>query len=192
MKAKTDVSGLVVNTDTMATLLGFTRQRINQLAKEGILEKQAAGRFPLMKNIQRYIEYLKSGQKPEEEEHAAKYWEEKALHEKAKRELAELRLARLRGQLHDAADVELVLTNMLATFRNRVLAIPQKVAPKVIGMNNLAEINETINVELLDALTELSEYDPIMFAGGEVIEEEDGDTVSEGIEIGSASTEVDS
>lgn len=194
MKAKTNISDLIVNTDAMATLLGFTRQRINQLAKEGILEKQAAGRFPLMKNVQRYIEYLRTGVKDKgdgDEEAQAKYWEEKALHEKAKRETAEIKLAKLKNQVHDAADVELVLTNMLVTFRSRIMSIPEKVAPKVLGMKNLSEISEVINAEVLEALAELSEYDPGMFSGVGEDEEEDDSAVSQDREVGCSASEID-
>ncbi|MFM1655639.1 hypothetical protein ACI7RC_26600 [Brevibacillus sp. B_LB10_24] len=194
MKTKTDISDLIVSTDTLATLLGFTRQRINQLAKEGILEKQAAGRYPLMKNVQRYIEYLRTGVKDKgdgDEEAQAKYWEEKALHEKAKRETAELKLGQLKNQLHDAADVELVMTNMLATFRSRILSIPEKVSPKVLGVKNLSEISDAINTEVLEALAELSEYDPGMFAGVGVDETEDGQPIPEDLEIGGSTAEID-
>lgn len=186
-----DISDLIVNTDTMANLLGYTRQRINQLAKEGILEKKAPGRFYLMLNVQRYIDFLKAGQHEEEEESQAAYWEEKALHEKAKREMAELKLAKLKNRLHDADDVEMVMTNMLATFRSRILGIPQKIAPQILGMENLAEINEMINQELELALAELSEYNPEMFAGGEEIEEEDDQVIPENTEDGCTPTEAD-
>ncbi|HOV79377.1 MAG TPA: hypothetical protein PK728_04665 [Bacillota bacterium] len=173
---KTDISDIIVNTDVLADLLGYTRQRINQLTREGVLEKQAPGRFLLMRNIKRYIDFVRTGQiTGQDSEAEAQYWEEKALHEKAKRQTAELKLAKLRNQLHDAADVEMVMTNMLTTFRNRILAIPQKAAPKIIGMKNLAEISEAINIELLEALTELSDYDPAIFAGGEEFEEPDED-----------------
>ncbi len=169
---KRDISDLVVSTDVLADLLGYTRQRINQLAKEGVLEKQAPGRFLLKLNIKKYLDFIRAGQVSDDEREAtARYWEEKARHEKAKREIAELKLARLKNQLHDAATIELMMTNMLTTFRNRILAIPQKVAPKIIGMKNLAEISEVINAELLEALNELSEYDPALFAGGEDIDE---------------------
>jgi hypothetical protein len=194
MKAKTDISDLIVSTDAMATLLGFTRQRINQLAKEGILEKQAAGRYPLMKNVQRYIEYLRTGVKDkgdEDDEAQAKYWEEKALHEKAKREMAEIKLAKLKNQMHDASDVELVMTNMLVTFRTRILAIPDKVAPRVIGLKNLSEISDAINNELLEALTELSEYDPALFAGGGDDETEDDQPVPEDSPCSGSTSEID-
>lgn len=188
---KKDISDLVVSTDVMADILGFTRRRVNQLVNEGVLERKAPGRFLLLQNVKKYLEFLRTGQYEEEEEAQAEYWEEKALHEKAKREMAELKLAKLKNQLHDATDIELVMTNMLVNFRNRILGIPQKVAPKIIGIENLAEISEIINNELLEALTELSEYDPAMFAGGEIIEEEDDQSVSEDIGSGSATAEAD-
>lgn len=185
-----DISDLVVNTDVMADLLGFTRQRINQLASEGVLDKQSPGRYLLYRNIKRYVDFLRAGQRSGEEEEAqADYWSEKALHEKAKRETAEIRLAQLKGQMHEAADVEMVMTNMLATFRNRVLAIPQKTAPKIIGLDNLAEINEAINVELLEALTELSEYDPTLFGSDELVECENDSVSQENIEGSSSTTQ---
>lgn len=193
MDAKKDISDLVVNTDVLADILGYTRQRINQLAKEGVLEKQAPGRFLLKLNIKKYLDFIRAGQVNDEEEETAKqYWEEKALHEKAKRQIAELKLARLQNRLHDAADVELVMTNMLTTFRNRILAIPQKVAPKIIGMKNLAEISEVINAELLEALNELSDYDPSLFAGSEDFEEleEDDEVVSQDSQSSGSATEI--
>jgi phage terminase Nu1 subunit (DNA packaging protein) len=191
-KRADDIGEIIVNTDAMAKLLGFTRQRINQLAQEGILEKQAAGRWPLMKNVQRYIEYLRTGVKDRDadEEAQAMYWEEKALHEKAKREMAEIKLAKLKNQMHDAADVEFVMTNMLVTFRNRILAIPDKVAPKVLGVKNLSEISDIISTELHEALTELSEYDPALFVGGGE-DAEDDTVVSEDPEGGGTAAEAD-
>lgn len=192
MDVKKDLSDIVVNTDALANLLGYTRQRINQLAKEGVLEKQAPGRFLLLKNVQKFIDFVRTGQRPSEEDEAnAKYWEEKALHEKAKRETAQIRLAKLKNQMHDAADVELVMTNMLVTFRSRILSIPDKVAPKVLGVKSLSEISESINTELLEALTELSEYDPSMFAGGGDDEEEDDELVSEDSSGSSPASEAD-
>lgn len=192
-KRSGDVGEIIVSTDALAKMFGFTRQRINQLAQEGILEKQAAGRWPLMKNVQRYIDYLKTGVKDREndEEAQAMYWEEKALHEKAKREMAEIKLAKLKGQMHDAADIELVMTNMLVTFRTRILAIPDKLAPKVLGVKNLSEISDAINTELLEALTELSEYDPALFAGGSENETENDQSISEDPPSGSSSAKAD-
>jgi phage terminase Nu1 subunit (DNA packaging protein) len=174
INVKNDISDLIVSTDVLDDLLGYTRRHINQLTREGVLERKAPGRFLLMQNIKKYIDFIRTGQRSDEEEEAtAQYWEEKALHEKAKREMAELKLAKLKNQLHDARDVEMVMTNMLVTFRNRILAMPSKLAPQLIGVTNLAEIQSIIDKEAREALTELSEYDPAMFAGGEELEEDD-------------------
>jgi hypothetical protein len=191
INVKKDTNDIVVNTDVLASVLGFTRQRVNQLAKENVLEKQAPGRFLLLLNFKKYVEYLRVGQASEDEDEAtAQYWEEKALHEKVKREMSELKLAKQKNQLHDASDVEFALTNMLVTFRNRILGIPGKLAPQLLGINNIAEAQALLDKEMRDALAELSEYDSALFAGGENIEEEDGEVISESTEIGVSSSEV--
>jgi phage terminase Nu1 subunit (DNA packaging protein) len=190
-QVKTDISDIIVNTDVLAGAFGYTRQRINQLAKEGVLEKKAPGRFELLRNLQKYLEFVRLGKRPDEEEEAsAQYWEEKALHEKAKRQMAELKLAKIKNQLHDANDVEMAMTNMLTTFRSKILAIPQKVSPKLIGMENLAEIGELINSELLEALEELSNYDPALFAGGDLLEDEDDEAIPPDGEGGCSTTKA--
>ncbi len=156
--------------------------------------KRAPGRFPLQENIKRYARYLKSGQVTEDEKEATKrYWEERALHEAAKRKMAELKLAQLNNRLHDADTVELVMTDMLTTFKNRLLALPQKVSPKIIGLKNIAEVNDILATEINEALTELSNYSPDLFSeGGEGSgdDESDNEDVLEDSESDSSTTEV--
>ena len=167
MSVKTDVSGVIVNTDYLAKMFGVTSRYINQLAKEGVLEKRAPGRWPLEQNVNRYIEFLRSGKKDtEEQESRSRYWEEKAKHEAAKREMAELQLARLKNRMHDATIVELVMTDMLTTLKNRLLALPQKVSPKIIGLKSIAEVNDILATEINEALIELSDYSPDLFSEG--------------------------
>ena len=192
MSVKTDVSGIIVNTDVLAKLFGVTRRYINQLAKEGILERRAPGRWPLEPNISKYIEFLRTGKTDKEGQEAKSiYWEEKAKHEAAKREMAELQLAKLKNQMHDAATVELVMTDMLTTFKNRLLALPQKISPKIIGLKSIAEVNDVLASEINEALTELSDYSPCLFAeGGEDNgdDESDDGSVLEDSESGSTAT----
>lgn len=181
MSVKTDVSGIIVNTDALAKLFGVTRRYINQLAKEGVLERRAPGRWQLETNVIKYIEFLRSGKSdPEGQESKSIYWEERAKHEAAKREMAELKLAKLKNQMHDAADVEMVMTNMLTVFRNRILGIPQKLAPKLISMNNLAEISNIIETELMETLLELKDYDPALFVVEDGGDEQDDDADENG------------
>ncbi len=193
-KVVDDISTLIVNTKALADSLEMTQRHVNRLANDGILLKRAPGRYPLYENIKRYIRYIKSGQADDDEKEATKrYWEERALHEAAKRKMAELKLAQLNNQLHDADTVELVMTDMLTTFKNRLLALPQKVSPKIIGLKNIAEVNDILATEINETLTELSDYSPDLFSkGGESSgdDESDNEDVLEDSESNSSTTEA--
>lgn len=146
-----------VKSKALASILGITQRRVNQLAKEGILNKDSKGSFDLVEAVPAYIAYATT----ENDE----LRQEKILHERAKRRKAELDLKVREGKLHEAEDVEFALTGMIVTFRNRLLSIPSKLAPQLIGVNSIAEIQTVIDTELREAMTELSEYDPAMFNG---------------------------
>ena len=59
------------------------------------------------------------------------YWREKALHEKAKRELAELDLKLKHDQLVEVDQVGDHLDKIFSAVRQRLLATPSKIAPLV-------------------------------------------------------------
>ena len=62
---------------------------------------------------------------------APNYWVEKALHEKAKRELAELDLKLKQDQLVEVDPVGDHLDKIFSAVRQRLLATPSKIAPLV-------------------------------------------------------------
>ena len=62
---------------------------------------------------------------------APNYWREKALHEKAKRELAELDLKLKQDQLVEVDQVGDHLDKIFSAVRQRLLATPSKIAPLV-------------------------------------------------------------
>jgi phage terminase Nu1 subunit (DNA packaging protein) len=149
---------LFVTSSDLAKVLGITQRRVQQLETEDVLFKNADGKFELSKSIELY--YTRKFQPSSN----ADYDFEKALHEKAKREKAEMINAKLRGQLHDAKDVELVLTNMLINFRSKMLGLPLKLAGKLVRQKNINIINYELEKAIKEVLQELSEYDPAMFA----------------------------
>ena len=50
--------------------------------------------------------------------------------------------------------------NMLASFRNRLLSLPPKLAMQLIGETDLNEMIRIIKKELENTLEELADYDP--------------------------------
>jgi len=177
----------MASTSAIAKLFGMTERNVRYLAEQGVIEKAKRGKYPLAATIQKYIKYLRS-KAFEKEVEFGEYDRERTLHEKAKRQKAELLLERMRNRLHWGEDVELVMTEMLVRFRNRILGIPTAIAPKLYR-KSVPKIAEALKTELYSALTELSEYDPAMFVDKEYEvlydEEEDDSTVPKNSEGGS-------
>lgn len=158
-----------VSARELAEILDLTERRINQIVSEkDIFPKGENGKFIVSQCVYNYYADKFFGDEIEKA-----LIQEKTLHEKAKREKTELLLAKMKGEMHDAADVEKALTDMVITFRNKVLGIPSKVAPLLVGQKNIGKIRDIIDKEVREALTELSEYDAAMFSGDGIEVEED-------------------
>ena len=98
--------------------------------------------------------------------------EEKALHERVKRHISEMKLQTMKGELHKADDVRHVMTDMLSSFKTRMMNIPAKVAP-VLEDRDAGYIKERLTSEVTEALNELKDYNPADFYSDEYVEGED-------------------
>jgi len=87
----------MVNAQELANLLACTTQYVYMLAKQGVLIKKGPSQFPLAENIQKYLQFLESKKGGDK----TSYWAEKSLHERARRQIGELKLEQLDGKLHD-------------------------------------------------------------------------------------------
>lgn len=147
MAKKIEIRG---NTGELAKLLNITQRRVNQLAEEKIITRQPEGDFVLPEAIAEFYSFKFQS------DEAIDFMAEKALHEKAKRELAELELQKRRNEVHDAADVELVMTDMLTNLRSQLLGLPAKMAPQLANRDK-DYIDQTLTDEIHARLTELSD-----------------------------------
>ena len=156
MAKKIEIRG---NTGELAKLLNITQRRVNQLAEEKIITRQPEGDFVLPEAIAEFYSFKFQS------DEAIDFMAEKALHEKAKRELAELELQKRRNEVHDAADVELVMTDMLTNLRSQLLGLPAKMAVQLANRDK-DYIDQTLTDEIHSRLAELSYYSLGMFTGG--------------------------
>ena len=76
----------------------------------------------------------------------------------AKAELAETELAEQRGELHRASAVVKVWADNVLNAKTRLLAIPVKVAPELLGQE-LQTIQAKLKMAINEALKELADYD---------------------------------
>ena len=87
------------------------------------------------------------------------YWLEKARHEKAKRELAELKLSKELGESYDASAVEAELAEIFIEFKQKLLGLGHKIVGQLEGLS-AGEMCAIIDGEIELALKELTDgYD---------------------------------
>lgn len=173
-----NVEQVTVSSTVLANLFGLTTRRIRQLENEGVIKKIARGKYSLQDNIKSYITYIKTSADLKEnksDEGKIDYDEEHALLERRKREKIELELAAMRGTMHYSEDVERVMNDMLSNFKAKILALPSRAAPRIITLSTIADIQEILQNEVLDALNEMSQYNPNDFYSKDYIEVLDDD-----------------
>lgn len=181
-----NVEQVTVSSTVLSNLFGLTTRRIRQLENEGVIQKIARGKYSLQDNIKSYITYIKASADLKEnktEEGKIDYDQEHALLERRKREKMELELAAMRGTMHYSEDVERVMNDMLSNFKAKILALPSRAAPRLITLSTIADIQEVLQNEVLDALNEMSQYNPNDFYSDEYVDVLDDEVENESKEI---------
>lgn len=171
----TNIDSITVSAAVLGDMFGVTDRRVRQMAEEGIVARAAKGRYKLVESVKNYLLTLKlaaEGIGVEMADGEINFDEEKAIHERVKRHISELKLQIMKGELHKAEDVETVMMDMLAAFKTRMMNIPSKVAP-ILESRDAAYIEERLTSEVTEALNELKDYDPKVFYSDEYVESEE-------------------
>jgi len=167
-----DISAVTVSSKVFSEIMGVSDRRVRQLGEEGVLVRAAKGRYKLADSVRNYILTLKlandSGNMPVEDDELD-LEREKAKKERVNRLIAELKLAKMKGEVHSSKDVELVMTDMLSSFKSRLMNLPAKASP-ILTQRDTGYINDYLTSEVLNILTELSSYNPEDFHGDEYID----------------------
>lgn len=148
----------------LARLLSISTRQVRNLKAQGL--------FEFIPNTKKYddakciLEYIDFKIKAEMGNGTTVIKErEQAEHERLKKEITQIKLRKLRKEVHEATDVEAFLNEMLLNFRARLLAIPGKIAPQIIGETDVNVIIKALTEEVEQTLNELSEYDPDIVNG---------------------------
>jgi phage terminase Nu1 subunit (DNA packaging protein) len=148
-----------ITSKDLASILGVTTRRIRQLTQEGVFPRVARGKYVLGEAMRAYISHLQTKAK-EAVVDPKDLKKELTRLRRAQADKTELEVKEYRGELHRAEDVEDVWTEMLSNFRARALAVPTKLAPQILGIEDLKEMQKALKDAVYEALQELSEYDP--------------------------------
>jgi phage terminase Nu1 subunit (DNA packaging protein) len=86
--------------------------------------------------------------------------QEDARLKRAQADKLEMELALRRGELVAAEDVGEYLAGILSALRAKMLALPKRLAPVVIGLKKPAEVSNRMEKDVHEALLELAGLDP--------------------------------
>nr|DAN82721.1 MAG TPA: DNA packaging protein [Caudoviricetes sp.] len=166
---------ITVPSKTLEALFGLKDRTIRDLADKGIVQRDSHGRYLLWNSAKGYITFLKvanaskNSQNDVEDDTELNLDEEKAQHEHLKRQITEIKLQLIKGQVHKAEDVEAVMTDMFARFKSKMTALPSKLARKLEGKSRI-DIQKILKTEIDNALVELASYNAADFYSDEHIE----------------------
>jgi phage terminase Nu1 subunit (DNA packaging protein) len=121
-----------------------------------VIEKSGYGRYARSEVAK--IHAFRAGEPLPGEDSPAGLTHERTLLVRAQREKAELDLAERRGELQSRAEIAADLVTLSNAIRNRLLAVPDRVASR-IGLQRHAV--EALAEEIRDALTELSKAEVV-------------------------------
>lgn len=150
----------------LQVILQITQQRVSQLEKQQIIKRLANGKFDTCEAVRAFYEYKFS-------KDSLDYKVEQALHEKAKRQLAELELKKQLNEVHEAENVRIVMGDMLSNTRSQLLGLPAKMAPR-LAHRDADYIAGELTQEIEDRLSELCDYRPNLFSDEALEGDSDG------------------
>jgi len=145
------------NIQAIAKLLKLSERRIQQLAKEGIIPKAERGKYDIVNSVHGYIDYLKA--KAGGEFTAEEVLKNKNKLLKAKAELAEIDKMKASGELIPKGEVKKTWLELVHKLKQKLLSIPNKVAPVVVTIKSINEIKLIIQDKIYEALYEISSDD---------------------------------
>jgi phage terminase Nu1 subunit (DNA packaging protein) len=158
----------------LAAILGMSPRRIRQLTDEQkVFVKNAEGRYDVAQCVQSYINFKVSAETSRGND--LDYWGEKAKHENTKRKMSDMQLARMKRESFDAADVEEAWAVLVLAFKDELESLPHKLAPLLVGIEDMAEADRIIEAEINSALEVLSQFDVDKIESREDLTEEDED-----------------
>ncbi len=136
----------------VADYMGYSAARVNQLAREGVLQQGVDSEYPRHETIHAICRYLRA------QSEATKGSLSDIRRRKLEQESQILahQLAREEGQLLKVSVVEREWSNLMLNCRQKLLRIGNKVAPRVPYLKSEAEIEAAIQAEVDEALNELS------------------------------------
>jgi plasmid maintenance system antidote protein VapI len=157
-----------VDTRQLATALSLTERRVNQLVKQGVLQRLTnddgsliENSFDLESSVDTYLTFKrtrleKSSAEQTKDEHKLKLLVARA-------EQARVRATALREDLHSAQITKDMMVAFWSYAGHTVHKMVQDVKGRLVGQRDIATVAEILETAVYEVLTDISNFDDIAF-----------------------------
>lgn len=147
----------IVTTTEVASVLGLSVRRVQQLIQDGVITTVSRGKMRLSEAVQQYIASIQKPITDEKEDEASKTKSE-AILKKAKATIASLDAQERLGKMHRSEDVAAMTEDLIFSIRSALMALPGRLAVDVAEVTDTAQASEIIRAEVYQVMEELSQY----------------------------------
>ena len=148
-----DYSGVVTK---IAQGLGIPKSTISTWIAKGVITNPDS-LLPTCKNILDHyktrIDELENRQLLQEGD---RLYQQKVRLATAQADKEEIELARVKGELHNSQEMLKALYNTLGFFKSTLTSWRSRISPQLINQSNLADIEDILEVNINEALSELA------------------------------------
>lgn len=143
----------VATVEQLAKLFDVDERWIQKLATNNVVVKDGRGKYLLWPSVKGYIKFLQKRLRDGEE---GGIGEHRKRLTSARADLAEMERKRVAGILLPADQVDEMWSRIVAVVKTRILAIPAKMAPRLLVLKRATEIEDALEKEVRDALEEIA------------------------------------
>jgi len=148
-----------VDVTKVASALNLTEARVQQLVKEG-MPRESRGQYDPVKGLLWYVRYLQKALEkkavPTLDGGFVGEREERVRLLRADADLREMELAKERGLLVALPDIEKMVTDLVLTTKARIMAIPPRLAPELVGETSRVMIQAKLEKACKESLAYLA------------------------------------
>ncbi len=156
----TDLDTATVSTADLCAFLGVNNATIGDMQRRGIIRKLKRNTWPFRESVAAVLaHYREVAAGRSTADGGLDLVEERAKLARAQRQSQELKNAVARGEYILADDVAEIWGSMVTRSRARLLALPSKLAPALVGHDDPRRIEGILEGEVHEALDELANGD---------------------------------
>ena len=146
----------LIHENALADLSGMTPSRIRHLSDAGHLPPVDASQYPLLETFRALFLYLQRDENNTTKQRTAELLAARCKLTSNKADLAEIDLARARGDTFSAGTVAGLFADVITATRQRLLAAPSKYAGQFVGIETVTESHKRWKAAIVAITTGLA------------------------------------